>query len=166
MPGARVILSLLISHHPPAQYSRTIRIRLGRARALRLCARCTGEAAGLVFTLCALGHLTHVPTPGLLAMSVVLPIPAIADWSTQAMEWRESSNPIRLLTGALFAAGCVLIGLLVARGAYVYSMAAMGIVGMEAALALRFLRRTGAIDRVMETFETYAEELISRPCEE
>ena len=94
----------LLSHHLPARYSRTLVLPLG-ARRVRLCARCTGQAVGLLVGLCALllsSVLLHAISGSVAYVGIgLLPAPAAVDWYLQSVGRRESTNGIRLLTGAL-----------------------------------------------------------------
>jgi uncharacterized membrane protein len=156
------IVALLLSHHPPVQHNRTLCLRPTRNLRSRLCARCTGEAAGLVVTLCFLRHLAAWPGWVVFIVATILTLPAIVDWSTQAMEWRESTNWLRLITGAMFASGCVMIGRFLFLGYFALFAASLGSVAVLGLTALKLLQRAGAIDRVLLPFEAYAESLLDR----
>lgn len=94
---------ILVSHHLPHRYARTFALP-GRGRKIHVCARCTGQVTGLVafvvvYLLRAdLPVLLFVPTTQLVF--AVAPLPAAIDWLTQSGGTRESSNPVRLITGA------------------------------------------------------------------
>lgn len=159
------ILALLLSHHPPVQHNRTLCLRLTPNRRVRLCARCTGEGIGLVATLWALHHVATWPGWAALLVASALTLPAIVDWSTQAMELRESTNLVRLITGAMFASGCVTIGYFVAIGRFALFAGGLCIVAAFGLTALKLLQRAGAIERVLLPFEEYAESLGRAPRE-
>lgn len=94
----------LISHHFPGRYARTVSITIGRTR-LRFCTRCSGQvlgALGFFVLVAAVGEvsagLATVPAQLLVAS---LPVVAAVDWVTQALGRRESTGPIRGVSGAL-----------------------------------------------------------------
>lgn len=87
-----------LSHHPPEQYSRCI--RLGR---WHLCRRCTvlypTAAAAAVATALLLGSQSPLD----LYLLFLLPLPAVVDWWLEHLD-RVSYSPIRQLV-VTFAAG-------------------------------------------------------------
>ena len=90
----RTLASLLLEHHPPWLRSRCISIGI-QGRRVHLCARCTGTVFGVVSnTLLRSGMGDPI-------LITALVMPAALDWATQKLGYRESSNPIRLLTGYL-----------------------------------------------------------------
>ena len=109
--------------------------------------------------LIALRSFGRITAICLLSAGVLLPLPAILDWTTQALERRESTNLLRLFTGALFAAGCACIGFLASMGYHALFLTSVGTLLAEGLLAMLILRDAGAIERVLEPFETYAEQL-------
>ncbi|MCK9150578.1 DUF2085 domain-containing protein [Methanobacterium alcaliphilum] len=68
---------------------------------LPFCARCTGVLIG-VFSL-PIFHIGLIQ-PNLLNI-VVLSTPSIIDATTQFMEWRDSDNELRIVTGFLLGMG-------------------------------------------------------------
>ena len=85
----------------------TLRV-LGRE--VRLCARCSGYAIGfLILTVfqslfgLPVFHSLSVYLQILLCLLTVAPL--ALDWLTQSWGWRESSNGLRLLTGAILGMG-------------------------------------------------------------
>ncbi|AGN01459.1 hypothetical protein L593_07570 [Salinarchaeum sp. Harcht-Bsk1] len=100
----------LLSHHEPSDYDRTYAVTvLGRRE--RLCARCTGIypgiAAGLLARGLGVGPLTEV------WLLLVLPLPALLDWTVTRVGDRSGSNSVRTATGALlgYAYGVGLVAL-------------------------------------------------------
>ena len=151
-----MIVSLAVSHHPPVQYSRTLSIPFGRKHALRVCAPCTGEALGAAITVVFI--LYHLP-PSVWAtagLASILPLAAIIDWSTQAHGKRESCNLLRIVTGAMFSAGCVLSLRLLLSDAWAMGVASLLVIGMEGWIALSILRHAGVVDAVLLPFLEYA----------
>ena len=79
-------------------------------RRLRLCARCTGATLGFTAILLVglSGHLPFfksVPLTSQLGLCLLLAAPASIDWFTQTLEFRESNNVLRILTGLLEGVG-------------------------------------------------------------
>lgn len=82
-------------------------------RELRLCARCSGYAAGFLLLtgvsrsigipfFHSLGELTQI------LISFALLLPMAVDWVTQSWGLRESNNRLRVLTGAVLGMGVAL----------------------------------------------------------
>jgi len=110
----------------------TVRL-LGRE--LRLCSRCSGYVSGII----ALSLLQRLQGPSLRGLSapiqvllcLALILPSAVDWLTQSWGLRESSNRMRLLTGALLGAGTVLffsIDAVASMRAILYALTALVIV--------------------------------------
>ena len=84
---------------------------------LRLCARCSGVVLGFI---CSKSLLTALFRSSLgvvlqfqtgFVAALILALPAIIDWTTQAVGFRESNNPLRVVTGFLEGAGVLLLSL-------------------------------------------------------
>ena len=71
-----------------------------RGKRLPLCARCTGELAGIL--LCLLSAPFALP-PALPALGLLVPM--VLDGGIQALTPYESGNLRRLVTGTLFGFG-------------------------------------------------------------
>lgn len=88
--------------------------------------------------------------------AVVLPVlalPAILDWTTQALGFRESQNWLRLATGAAFGlGGASWIGLLIGK-AFIEALAAVALLALPVAVAMYVLKRSGAADRLVAQLE-------------
>ncbi|MFB0558071.1 MAG: DUF2085 domain-containing protein [Candidatus Bathyarchaeia archaeon] len=115
----------------------TLRV-LGRE--VRLCARCSGYAAGLLASM-ALHNSIGLPQFHPINVDLQLPIilltilPLTLDWLTQSWGWRESNNGLRLLTGAILGVGVFLFSLIEAapsikRSYYVYMAIAVFLFGL------------------------------------
>jgi len=85
-------------HHPYCQLNRTLQVSLF-GKKIVLCTRCTGQYSMMLLYL-ILSLLFEIKEPAVLIY--LLPLPATLDWLTQTIKWRESTTPIRLLTGGLF----------------------------------------------------------------
>jgi len=70
-----------------------------------LCARCTGLVVGTVLAVAFLALNVSVP---LYVLSVFC-IPLLIDGFTQLSNLRKSNNPLRVVSGILFAIGLLLI---------------------------------------------------------
>lgn len=65
-----------------------------------ICARCTGELIGIIFSL--LSSFIYIPS---VKLSLILMIPMIIDGFTQSLTKYESNNILRVITGFLFGYG-------------------------------------------------------------
>jgi uncharacterized membrane protein len=134
----------LLSHHSYNKISHTIQFRFG-SRRVYLCARCTGIGVGLVTGLFYVDYLANsfVKFPGLI---LVFGLPAIADWLFQVFRLKESTNPRRLLTGALVG-NAYLVGIVaIARGWFgLLIFYGLAFAGISASLYVIF-RMTGIMD--------------------
>lgn len=72
-----------------------------RGRQLPVCARCTGIVLGWSAYPCFVLGLAAPPVWAALAAIV----PALLDGGTQALGWRTSTNPLRVVTGVLAGVG-------------------------------------------------------------
>lgn len=89
-----------------------------------------------------------VPTTQLLF--ALAPLPAAIDWLAQSAGWRESSNPIRLVTGAFLGlAFADALALLVTENWLLFAGAVL-VFGVYVAALLATLKVTGAWRRVIE----------------
>lgn len=101
----------LLSHHEPRDYDRTYAVAVLGQR-VRLCARCTGIYPGIL-----LGVLLGAPRIGGVAaihLILVLPLPALVDWTATRFTDAAGSNLARTATGAAlgYAYGLGVIALL------------------------------------------------------
>jgi len=84
---------MLISHHPPCQYNRTI--SLGK---YRFCARCTGVISGVVISF---SFYSLLEINLLLLLSFLLPLPAVFNFTLYEIDCINSNNFYRIITGLL-----------------------------------------------------------------
>jgi uncharacterized membrane protein len=92
----------LLAHHEPEDYDRTYDVTvLGRRE--RLCARCTGVYPGIVAGLLA-GLLETGPLAS-TALLLVVPLPALVDWTLTRFTPRSGWNGVRTATGLLLGYG-------------------------------------------------------------
>jgi len=142
----------LIAHHFPNRYSRTLVARIG-TRAFHFCARCTGELCGFSLYLSlflAQPWFAMVGSTALVAGILgVCPAAALIDWLTQTVRLRESTNPIRVASGALL--GIAFAGLLAFAVVGNWTLFGLGlaVLGLYLVVALAVLYRTGTWRRVM-----------------
>lgn len=66
-----------------------------------LCARCTSILAGYATLPLLLLFYSSVP----LYLGLMMQIPMLIDGITQTLKWRESTNPLRVVTGLLSGVG-------------------------------------------------------------
>lgn len=92
----------LLSHHLPAEYDRCY-APVVRGRTIRVCARCAGIYPGILVGIWA---AFAAPDPlGHVLLVAVLPLPALLDWSLDALTPWKGSNPGRTGTGFLLGVG-------------------------------------------------------------
>lgn len=92
---------IFLGHHPLDELDHMLCLH-ARGQKFFLCARCTGQYAGVLAGFLATPYLPGLGTWGLLLLSLLLPAPATWDWFTQLSQGRPSSNWIRIPTGGLF----------------------------------------------------------------
>lgn len=86
----------LLSHHPPSQYHRCWPLSIA-GRDVHLCARCSGIYPGILLGLVA--YWIGPAAVASLVVVVLLPAPALLDWSITAFTSREGSTVFRTATG-------------------------------------------------------------------
>jgi uncharacterized membrane protein len=124
------IFSLMLSHHPPEHACRTMAVRWA-GREWRICARCTGIAAGMLTVAVAAGAGWDVgvrPAGGEWFPAVAM-LPAMVDFAFQLGARYESTNPRRLLSGGLFGAALVLATGNALAGRWAAPMACLAVFG-------------------------------------
>src|SRR5437867_10388003 len=89
-----------LSHHREGELHRTY--SLG---GVRLCARCLGTYP-LLFAALAIQIARHAPlsTPLDPVLALLLPVPALVDWSVGRFRPHAGNNALRTLTGVLLGA--------------------------------------------------------------
>lgn len=92
----------LLSHHEPEDYDRTYAVTILGHRE-RLCARCTGVYPGIL--LGALAGLLDVGPFASTALLLVVPLPALVDWTVTRFTPRSGRNGVRTATGLLLGYG-------------------------------------------------------------
>lgn len=106
--GRRRLLSLLdlvLSHHSGSRVDRTIGLRILRGEQ-RFCTRCSGQwASTAACIILMLVFRVEFPLAIWMAVLALLPMPALLDWITQTWGIRESTTPLRLLTGSILGIG-------------------------------------------------------------
>lgn len=88
------IARLLIEHHPPWLRNRCISFKIFNKK-IYLCARCSGIILGFIATS-IISFETSNPY-----LVTLLALPAMIDWGTQKLGFRESINQLRFVTGFL-----------------------------------------------------------------
>lgn len=140
--------SMLISHHPPCNYDRTFRIG-----GVRICTRCFGVLLGVLASILLQvdSHVLASIIP--LWMSLLLPLPAVVDFTAHELEWWRSNNAKRLASG-------LLLGFAVGVGGYtaLSGCAFLGFLDIAWLAILEFgvaviLRCTGRLDRYVDRYE-------------
>jgi uncharacterized membrane protein len=68
-----------------------------------VCSRCFGKYLGIIiFTTLQVVLGLHIALPYWFIVAALCPLPGAVDWLTQAIAGRESTNWIRMMTGALW----------------------------------------------------------------
>jgi len=120
---------------------------------MHFCARCTGQVFGavLIFVLIAvrgggdpflLNFWNQLPF-------AFLPFPAAVDWLTQSMGKRESSNMIRLTSGALLGSAFADTVVLLILQHWIYFLMALLVMVSYAAVLAGIIGFTGTWRRVV-----------------
>ncbi|MCI4323230.1 MAG: DUF2085 domain-containing protein [Thermoplasmata archaeon] len=144
---------IILSHHLPHRYGRTIGVRI-RGRTVRFCSRCSGQLLGAATFL--LVALLRADLPfSLTALSVQLlfagaPLPAALDWLLQSTGRRESSNPVRLLSGLLLGFSLTDVLFLLVTRAWLFVAGALLIFVVYVVAVLLVLRLTGGLRQVLD----------------
>ena len=93
-----------LAHHRVGARNHCYRLTMG-GRPWFVCARCLGIFLAFVplLALHITGTLSWFQRSPVLFL-LVLPAPAVVDWSMGRLGWRDGSNPTRTLTGLLLGA--------------------------------------------------------------
>ena len=140
----RIRWCMLISHHPPCDYDRTL-VLFG----LRVCSRCLGMVAGACTGLCASRCWSPLSSLWLFIACLGLCIPAAVDFSAhELMPGYCSYNSRRVLTGYLFGmsvAICSIMGVSALPNSLLILSLFVYLCVMEFVIAILF-RRKGHLD--------------------
>ena len=99
------LLSLILAHHTVSRMNRTIGVRVLRWEQ-RFCTRCSGQLMATAACVALMLLLrVEIVLPIWMAVLSLLPMPAFIDWITQTWSIRESTTPLRMLTGSILGIG-------------------------------------------------------------
>ncbi|MDD4052503.1 MAG: DUF2085 domain-containing protein [candidate division Zixibacteria bacterium] len=141
---------MLLSHHAPADYDRTV-VCLG----VRMCSRCMGVLAGVLIAGFVWLHWQTHPCQSsvVLVGGYFMPVPAAIDFLSHEIGLRRSNNVIRFVTGILLGIAAALPVLFVIEGSF-------GMATMQAAwlsvieiLSGVVLKRTGCLEPYLRRYE-------------
>jgi uncharacterized membrane protein len=139
----------LLSHHSYSKLSHTIQVSLG-TKEVHLCARCTGIGVGMLVGLSYVNYLAY----GFLrypALIVAFVLPAIVDWLFQVFSVKNSTNPRRLVTGALVGQ-TYLVGLIaLVRGWFDLLLYYVLVFALLGVILYALFRVTGVMSDYMES---------------
>ena len=94
----RIRWSMLVSHHPPCDYDRTVRIC-----GVRVCTRCLGMVAGGVLGLLLAQTCAGIGLVSGLVATLAMTLPAACDFAAHELSVKyRSTNPRRFATGITF----------------------------------------------------------------
>ncbi len=97
------VLFLLLAHHTRDNLSHTIRIPLGKERAIYLCARCTAIYSALAVSFVLFTFVLDIralPLWGTIVLAYSFGTPSIVSWAKQTITGRDNSNATRIVTGS------------------------------------------------------------------
>lgn len=144
--------SMIVSHHPPSQYDRTLHI--GH---IRFCARCTGLLLGIVSAIAITTLLPafNIPSTAILLVSVVFVLSiGIAAFVLNETGNRASNNYERILFG--FVLGCLIYTSWLSGPWAFLGLLVLAVVGQFVAALL--LRRLCVLDRFVNEYLDGAKE--------
>jgi len=140
--------SMLVSHHPPCDYDRTIIIA-----GVHVCTRCAGMFFGAVIGMISCQYLLHAPATILIGAGVLFALPAGIDFTMHEISRQYQSNNFRRLsTGFLFGVvaamlfGCTIFGRL-----YPFLVFCVAMIIMQFTIATIF-RVTGHLDSYIDRY--------------
>lgn len=152
LPVASPDWEILVSHHLPHRYDRTFALS-GRGRSIHVCARCTGQLLGIAAFVAVYLLRADLPVPLFVPTTQLLfafaPLPAAIDWLAQSAGRRESSNPVRVVTGALLGVAFADALVLLLTENWLLFAGAVLVLGLYVATILSVLKVTGAWRRVI-----------------
>ena len=127
------LLNLVLAHHTASRMNRTIGLQV-LSWEQRFCTRCSGQwIATVVCVALMLGFRLEIAFPIWMVVLALLPMPALLDWITQTWGIRESSTPLRMLTGSILGIG---VGFQVVAGVRLDWLAFVGGIGVAVGYAL------------------------------
>ena len=139
---------MVVSHHPPVQYDRTVSL-LG----LRICVRCSGALLGMATGLVLSQEIFGADFTMPFWAAALLPIPAAANFVGYELGRIGSNNLARVLTG--FLAGLTLayfMEMLYAGDYFAATAILTWVAALQAAAAL-ILRRGGRLAQFFQQYE-------------
>lgn len=103
---------MVLSHHPSCDHDHTLLLAK-----IRLCTRCTLLLVGLLLAVVVPDIIVLSPNI-YLATAILLPLPAVVDFTIHELGYWKSSNYWRLVTGLLLGFACGNILTIFTKGAY------------------------------------------------
>lgn len=99
------LLYFALAHHYDDRLNRTILLRLFGWEQY-FCTRCTAQWVSFASFACVAPFFTIELQNFIWTLVLfVLPLPALVDWASQSWQLRESTTPIRVLTGSALGMG-------------------------------------------------------------
>lgn len=140
--------SMLLSHHPPRDFDHTVRLF-----GIRLCARCTGVFVGIVICWVCDGGPAKPSSVTHLAACLLVPMPALLDFTLHEIGWWRGHNLMRLLTGGLFGAavGDIVHG--VVNGDVWRPVVGCAWIGLLATCVGAIMKSHGVLDEFLSRYE-------------
>ncbi|MEM3606988.1 MAG: DUF2085 domain-containing protein [Candidatus Bathyarchaeia archaeon] len=111
---------------------------------VKLCARCFGTVIGFLTMFLALSLIEFKVSSSFLSFCIILALPSMVDWLTQAWGFRSSRNDLRLITGFMNGFSIALLSFLplsfaLKLKAIIYILAFISIFGFTGKILKRFL---------------------------
>ncbi len=152
-PSGPPAWEFLLSHHLPGRLDRTFPIPF-RGGKVHLCARCTGEAVGILLFVALLFLSPLLPfawsDPLVEVLFALGPLPAAVDWLTQSLGLRESWNGLRLVSGTLLGLSIAFALSLLAEGRWTLFALSLGVAALYLGAVSTVLFRSGRWREVVE----------------
>ncbi len=138
---------VLVSHHLPRRYDRTLCVTFPGKKSIHFCARCTGQILGvlvyLAFWIAGSSLSFSIFVPAIQLLFVLAPLPAAVDWLTQSLYRRESSNVIRLASGLLLGMAWIDLLFLLLREEWPWFLAGVLVLALYVGILALVLKLTG-----------------------
>lgn len=138
---------MLLSHHPPCQIDRTYTL-LG----IRLCVRCSGIVLGTLLALLIFSFVSIEPLLKLL-VGLILPLPAILNFTLHELGRIENKNYLRFFTGLALGVSIGIASSCLLKNSIIISLAIyIWIIFLEFIVAI-ILYKANVLEKFIEEYE-------------
>jgi len=139
---------MLLSHHPPCDYERTVQVC-----GVRLCTRCFGVFLGAAALFAVEAWVHSVRRSVSLLPLTALTLPAAIDFFSVELGWRRSCTVIRLTTGILLGVAVGATAVLVSRGQWLTGTGFLAWLALVQFLGAIALRRADRLEDYLARYE-------------